>query len=67
MTTPREGGGEPLAQDCPGELADTIAQSFDDFAGFKTQTSKGADTTQGTGWGVLASPFRVSVTDAARP
>ncbi|MGW4490815.1 superoxide dismutase [Streptomyces sp. NPDC004376] len=54
MTAPHEGGGEPLAQDGLGELADAIAESFGSFAGFKTQLSKAAGTTQGSGWGVLA-------------
>ncbi|NUQ98013.1 MAG: superoxide dismutase [Streptomyces sp.] len=49
-----EGGGEPLAADGVGELADAIAESFGSFAGFRAQLSKAAATTQGSGCGVLA-------------
>ena len=49
-----EGGGEPLAADGVGELAEAIAESFGSFASFKAQLSKAAATTQGSGWGVLA-------------
>ncbi|MFF8290641.1 superoxide dismutase [Streptomyces sp. NPDC016309] len=48
------GGGEPLAADGVGELADAITASFGSFARFRTQLSKAAATTQGSGWGVLA-------------
>ncbi|MFF3147895.1 superoxide dismutase, partial [Streptomyces sp. NPDC057927] len=48
------GGGEPLAVDGVGELADAITESFGSFAGFKAQLTKAAATTQGSGWGVLA-------------
>ncbi|MEV0965635.1 superoxide dismutase [Streptomyces sp. NPDC049910] len=55
MTAPKEGGGgEPLAADGVGELADAITDSFGSFAKFRTQLSKAAATTQGSGWGVLA-------------
>ncbi|MFK4107544.1 superoxide dismutase [Streptomyces sp. NPDC002176] len=54
MTAPHEGGGEPLAQDGLGDLADAIAESFGTFEGFKTQLTKAAGTTQGSGWGVMA-------------
>ncbi|MER7814190.1 superoxide dismutase [Streptomyces sp. NPDC096153] len=55
MTAPKEGGGgEPLAADGVGELADAITESFGSFARFRTQLSKAAATTQGSGWGVLA-------------
>ena len=37
-----------------GELADAIAESFGSFEKFRTQLSKAAATTQGSGWGVLA-------------
>jgi superoxide dismutase, Fe-Mn family len=49
-----DGGGEPLEKDGTGELADAIAESFGSFARFRTQMSKAAATTQGSGWGVLA-------------
>lgn len=49
-----DGGGEPLAADGVGELADAITESFGSFAGFKAQLTKAAATTQGSGWGVLA-------------
>ncbi len=49
-----EGGGEPLAQDGVGDLADAITESFGSFQNFKTQLSKASATTQGSGWGVLA-------------
>jgi superoxide dismutase, Fe-Mn family len=32
-----DGGGEPLAADGVGDLADTITESFGSFAGFKAQ------------------------------
>ncbi|MFJ3659960.1 superoxide dismutase [Streptomyces sp. NPDC090119] len=54
MTAPHEGGGEPLAQDGLGDLADAITESFGTFEGFKTQLTKAAGTTQGSGWGVMA-------------
>jgi Fe-Mn family superoxide dismutase len=38
-----------------GELADAITESFGSFAGFRAQLTKAAATTQGSGWGVLAS------------
>ncbi len=37
MTGPKDGGGEPLAQDGVGDLADAITDSFGSFAGFKAQ------------------------------
>lgn len=49
-----DGGGEPLAADGAGDLADAVTESFGSFAGFKTQLTKAAATTQGSGWGVLA-------------
>ncbi len=49
-----DGGGEPLAADGVGGLADAITDSFGSFAGFKAQLTKAAATTQGSGWGVLA-------------
>lgn len=49
-----DGGGEPLAADGLGGLADAITESFGSFAGFKAQLTKAAATTQGSGWGVLA-------------
>ena len=49
-----DGGGEPLAADGVGELADAITESFGSFAGFKAQLTKASATTQGSGWGVLA-------------
>ncbi|MEI5010687.1 superoxide dismutase [Streptomyces sp. PmtA] len=55
MAAPKEGGGgEPLAADGVGELADAINESFGSFVKFRTQLSKAAATTQGSGWGVLA-------------
>ncbi|PNG17229.1 superoxide dismutase [Streptomyces cahuitamycinicus] len=54
MTGPKDGGGEPLAQDGVGELADAITESFGSFAKFRAQLSKASATTQGSGWGVLA-------------
>jgi superoxide dismutase, Fe-Mn family len=54
MTAPHEGGGEPLAQDGLGDLADAIIESFGTFEGFKAQLTKAAGTTQGSGWGVMA-------------
>jgi hypothetical protein len=48
-----DGGGEPLAADGVGGLADAITESFG-FAGFKAQLTKASATTQGSGWGVLA-------------
>lgn len=49
-----EGGGEPLASDGVGELADAITESFGSFGAFKAQLTKASATTQGSGWGVLA-------------
>ncbi|MFJ1971364.1 superoxide dismutase [Streptomyces sp. NPDC087903] len=49
-----DGGGEPLAADDLGELADAIVESFGSYAAFKAQLTKAAATTQGSGWGVLA-------------
>jgi Fe-Mn family superoxide dismutase len=49
-----DGGGEPSADDATGELAEAIREYFGSFARFKTQLSKAAATTQGSGWGVLA-------------
>ncbi|MEU3459967.1 superoxide dismutase [Streptomyces sp. NPDC006733] len=49
-----DGGGEPLDKDGTGQLADALAEDFGGFARFKTQLSKAAATTQGSGWGVLA-------------
>ncbi|KUJ69133.1 superoxide dismutase, partial [Streptomyces albus subsp. albus] len=49
-----DGGGEPLAADGVGDLADAITESFGSFAGFKSQLTKASATTQGSGWGVLA-------------
>ncbi len=49
-----DGGGEPLAADGVGDLADAITESFGSFAGFKAQLTKASATTQGSGWGVLA-------------
>ncbi|CAH9414601.1 superoxide dismutase [Streptomyces globisporus] len=49
-----EGGGEPHAADGVGDLADAITESFGSYAGFKSQLTKAAATTQGSGWGVLA-------------
>ncbi|MDQ0930770.1 superoxide dismutase [Streptomyces turgidiscabies] len=49
-----DGGGEPLAADGVGSLADAIAESFGSYAGFKAQLTEAAATTQGSGWGVLA-------------
>lgn len=37
-----------------GDLADAITESFGSYAGFKSQLTKAAATTQGSGWGVLA-------------
>ncbi|MGY3336346.1 superoxide dismutase [Streptomyces filamentosus] len=56
MASPKggEGGGEPLAADGVGELADAITESFGSFSKFKAQLTKAAATTQGSGWGVLA-------------
>ncbi|MFD6250794.1 superoxide dismutase, partial [Streptomyces roseolus] len=56
MASPKggEGGGEPLAADGVGELADAITESFGSFAAFKAQLTKASATTQGSGWGVLA-------------
>ncbi|MDQ0601727.1 Fe-Mn family superoxide dismutase [Streptomyces canus] len=49
-----DGGGEPLAVDGVGELADAITESFGSFANLKAQLTKASATTQGSGWGVLA-------------
>ncbi len=46
MTGPKDGGGEPLAADGVGELADAVKESFGSFAAFKSQLSKAAATTQ---------------------
>lgn len=46
-----DGGGEPLAADGVGDLADAITDSFGSYAGFKSQLTKAAATTQGSGWG----------------
>ncbi|ALO08463.1 Superoxide dismutase [Streptomyces venezuelae] len=55
MNSPKDGGGgEPLAADGVGELADAITESFGSFAKFKAQLTKASATTQGSGWGVLA-------------
>ncbi|MFB7354458.1 superoxide dismutase [Streptomyces gardneri] len=55
MDSPKDGGGgEPLAADGVGELADAITESFGSFAKFKAQLTKASATTQGSGWGVLA-------------
>ncbi|MFJ2933840.1 MULTISPECIES: superoxide dismutase [unclassified Streptomyces] len=55
MDSPKDGGGgEPLAADGVGDLADAITESFGSFAKFKAQLTKASATTQGSGWGVLA-------------
>lgn len=55
MNSPKDGGGgEPLAADGIGDLADAITESFGSFAKFKAQLTKASATTQGSGWGVLA-------------
>ncbi|MER6100032.1 superoxide dismutase [Streptomyces sp. NPDC001728] len=55
MDSPKNGGGgEPLAADGVGDLADAITESFGSFAKFRAQLTKASATTQGSGWGVLA-------------
>ncbi|MFR9796230.1 superoxide dismutase [Streptomyces sp. MS06] len=54
MTAPRDGGGQPLAADGVGDLADALDESFGSFAAFRAQLSLAAAGTQGSGWGVLA-------------